>query len=301
MTDGTAKSGTVPDSEDGSQKPAEVTCSERTGTERDSELAASGTFDAESRSGETEPSENARPDADLVAEESAMDAPLAPEDEPQTAAAQTPTFAQQPSETTKREGRESHPDDSAKRRRVNPFSGASQFFSIRGFLAAASLFLLTLVVCVLALDFIWALAIALLFTIAVSTGHLVFYTRDRQVRERVYFAIVAIGAFCGGSLVLDLQLTHPYFIRLREFHQATRSLEESLAADIRFADVTITTRQLKTFVADFSGTVQKQEDLQALRLLAEEAGFWIGEFEVTVSGVEAKAEDKTATETDPVE
>lgn len=167
--------------------------------------------------------------------------------------------------------------------RVNPFLGAAQFFSVRGFLAATSLFFLTLLVCLMAIDLVWALAIALLFTIAISTGHLVFYTKDRHIRERVYFAVVALGAFFGGALVLDLQLTHPYFIRLRKFHADTVTLKQELAGDIRFVKVVVETKLMKTAVADLSGTVQKSEDLKALRTLVEETGFWVGDFEVTVA------------------
>lgn len=183
----------------------------------------------------------------------------------------------------KPEPTEAEPEDDSPAIRVNPFFGAAQFFSVRGFLAGTSLFLLTLLVCLLAIDLVWALAIALLFTIAISTGHLVFYTKDRHIRERVYFAVVALGAFLGGALVLDLQLTHPYFIRLRSFHADTITLKQALAEDIRFVNVLVETKLMKTSVADLSGTVQKSEDLKALRTLVEETGFWVGEFEVTVA------------------
>lgn len=175
------------------------------------------------------------------------------------------------------------PEDDEPAIRVNPFFGAAQFFSVRGFLAATSLFFLTLLVCLMAIDLVWALAIALLFTIAISTGHLVFYTRDRHIRERVYFSVVALGSFFGGALVLDLQLTHPYFIGLRKFHADTIMLKKALAEDVRFANVVVTTRQNKADIADLSGTVQKSEDLKALRTLVEDTGFWVGEFEVTVA------------------
>jgi len=188
------------------------------------------------------------------------------------------------------------PDEKPKKRRVNPFSGASEFFSVRGFLAASSLFVLTLFVCLLAVDLIWALAISLLFTVAISTGHLVFYTRDRQVRERVYFGIVAIGAFCGGALVVDLQLTHPYFIGQREFSHATKTLKEQLSTDERFTEVKVSTKLTKIRVASFTGTVQKRHHLRALELLAEEAGFAVGENEVTVVGEAAAPAQNPATE-----
>lgn len=196
-----------------------------------------------------------------------------------------------------------NPEEEPKKTRVNPFSGATQFFSVRGFLAASSLFLLTLIVCLLAVDLVWALAIALLFTVAISTGHLVFYTRDRQVRERVYFSIVAIGAFCGGALVVDLQLTLPYFIELREFNQATQTLKEKLDDDERFAHVKLSTElkstELKKIrVASFTGTVQKRHHLRALELLAEEAGFAVGENEVTVLEESAAPEEKPSTDDD---
>jgi hypothetical protein len=181
-------------------------------------------------------------------------------------------------------------DEAPKKRRVNPFSGAAQFFSLRGFVAVCSLFLMTLFVCLLAVDLIWALGISLLFTVAISTGHLVFYTRDRQVRERVYFAVVAVGAFCGGALVVDIQLTHPYFIKLRAFNQATQTLKEQLSDDERFAQVKMSTRLTKIRVANFSGIVQKRHHLRALELLAEEAGFAVGENEVTVVGETAAPE-----------
>jgi len=177
----------------------------------------------------------------------------------------------------------SEPDDDEPAIRVNPFFGAAQFFSVRGFLAATSLFFLTLLVCLMAIDLVWALAIALLFTIAISTGHLVFYTKDRHIRERVYFAVVALGAFFGGALVLDLQLTHPYFIGLRKFHADTILLKKALAEDVRFVNVVVTTRQNKADIADLSGTVQKPDDLKALRTMVEKTGFWVGEFEVTIA------------------
>jgi hypothetical protein len=153
--------------------------------------------------------------------------PLPVARDPEVASPQDPVAADSKPEPVAEES----PDEKPKKRRVNPFSGASEFFSVRGFFAASSLFLLTLIVCLLAVDLIWALAISLLFTVAISTGHLVFYTRNRQVRERVYFGIVAIGAFCGGALVVDLQLTHPYFIGSREFNQATQTLKEQLSDD----------------------------------------------------------------------
>lgn len=175
------------------------------------------------------------------------------------------------------------PTEDSPKVRVNPFFGAAQFFSVRGFFAACALFLITLLVCLLAIDLVWALAVALLFTIAVSAGHLVFYTQDRHIRERIYFAIVALGAFFGGALVLDLQLTHPYFIRLRKFHADTVDLKQALAEDIRFVNVSVETKLMKTAVADLAGTVQKPEDLKDLRSVVEATGFWIGDFEVTVA------------------
>lgn len=182
--------------------------------------------------------------------------------------------------------------------RVNPFFGAAQFFSLRGFLAATSLFFLTLLVCLMAIDLVWALAIALLFTIAISTGHLVFYTKDRHIRERVYFAVVALGAFFGGALVLDLQLTHPYFIRLRKFHADTVTLKQELAGDIRFVKVFVETKLMKTAVADLSGTVQKSDDLKALRTQVEEIGFGVGEFEVTVASDQPQPDSGTKPDAD---
>lgn len=188
------------------------------------------------------------------------------------------------------------PDDAPRKPRVNPFYGASQFFSVRGVFAAGSLFSLTLVVCLLAVDLVWAMGIALLFTVAISTGHLVFYTRDRQMRERVYFGIVAIGAFCGGALITDLQLTHPYFIGLREFNQATKTLTEQVSADERFVLVKVSTKLAKIRVASFTGTVQKRHHLRALELLAEKAGFAVGENEVTVVDEPADPEEKQTTD-----
>ena len=94
---------------------------------------------------------------------------------------------------------------------------------------------------------------------------------------------MALGAFFGGALVLDLQLTHPYFIRLRKFHADTVTLKQELAGDIRFVKVVVETKLMKTAVADLSGTVQKSEDLKALRTLVEDTGFWVGDFEVTVA------------------
>jgi hypothetical protein len=192
----------------------------------------------------------------------------------------------------------SEPDDDEPAIRVDPFFGAAQFFSVRGFLAATSLFFLTLLVCLMAIDLVWALAIALLFTIAISTGHLVFYTKDRHIRERVYFAVVALGAFFGGALVLDLQLTHPYFIRLRKFHADTVTLKQELAGDIRFVKVVVETKLMKTAVADLSGTVQKSDDLKALRTQVEETGFWIGEFEVTVASDQPQPDSGTKPDAD---
>jgi len=182
--------------------------------------------------------------------------------------------------------------------RVNPLFGATQFFSVRGFLAATSLFFLTLLVCLMAIDLVWALAIALLFTIAIATGHLVFYTKDRHIRERVYFAVVALGAFFGGALVLGLQLTHPHFIRLRKLHADTDTLKQELAGDIRFVKVVVETKLMKTAVADLSGTVQKSDDLKALRTQVEETGFWIGEFEVTVASDQPQPDSGTKPDAD---
>jgi len=167
--------------------------------------------------------------------------------------------------------------------RPNPFSGASQFFSFRGLLAGASLFLLTLSVCVLAIGFVWSLGISLLFTVAISTGHLVFYTRDRHVRERVYFGCVALGTFLGGALFVDLQLTHPYFINHRALNALTSELVDTLESDSRFTNIEVSTKIVQEPVAGLTGTVRTFEDRAALRILVEGAGFVIATFEVRVA------------------
>jgi len=166
----------------------------------------------------------------------------------------------------------------------NPFSGSSQFFSIRGFMAASSLFLLTFCVCVMAIDVAWSLAISVLFAVAISTGHLVFYTRDRHVRERAYFGCVALGTFLGGALIVDLQLTHPYFINHRVLHELTSELVDTLQSDSRFTSIRISTENVSEPVARLTGTVRNFEDRTALRILVEDAGFVVGTFEVRVIG-----------------
>ena len=184
---------------------------------------------------------------------------------------------EQESDQSNRSDCESEPDG------PNTFNGASGFFSVRGFLAGTALFLLTLCVCTLAMEFVWSLAVSLLFTVAISTGHLVFYTRDRHVRERVYFSIVALGTFLGGALIVDLQLTHPYFIDHRTLNVLTSDLVSVLESDSRFINIEVSTELVKGPVAGLTGTVSKLEDRTALRILVEESGFGVGTFDVQVS------------------
>ncbi len=164
MTDGT-----VPESEDKQQKNSLTSRSESA----EVESAGSG-FDADP-SGEAPvgPDPNVADPANVAADSGRLNdpAPPSPIDSDQKPASKEAPVADTPKPET---ATEELPDEKSKKRRVNPFSGASEFFSVRGFLAAAALFVLALFVCLLAVDLVWALVISLLVTGAGSTGPLVF-------------------------------------------------------------------------------------------------------------------------------